>query len=369
MLIRDKEALKEYDSFHRLWQGIPSVAVTKHGRIFVTFYSGGMKEEIGNYCLLVMSDDGVHFSEPVAVAKTEGKRCFDPNLWIDPEGKLWFTWAESPENGVFAAVASDPDGEIPDGEDFPAGSELGLRFSEPIKIGEDVMMNKPVVTKDGRYLFPIAVWAKTVKPKDYEYREEKEDGAFVYESRDGGRTFSKLGGADLPRRSFDEHMIVERKDGSLRMYIRTDYGIGMADSFDGGKTFVNGRDSMLGGPNSRFFIGRLRSGRLLLVNHVGFTKRDHLTALLSEDDGETWPYQLLLDERAKVSYPDVMEGPDGMIYVVYDRDRGYYKNSVEEMRAAEREILMATIREEDIIAGTLVTPGSELKRIVSKLRT
>ena len=146
-------------------------------------------------------------------------------------------------------------------------------------------------------------------------------------------------------------MIVERKDGSLRMYVRTDYGIGAADSFDGGKTFVNGRDSGLGGPDSRFFIGRLKSGRLLLVNHADYTRRDHLTALLSEDDGETWPYRLLLDERPKVSYPDAMEGPDGQIYVVYDRDRGYYKNSVEEMRASEREILMAKFREEDVIAG------------------
>ena len=356
MLITDVNELKKYDSAHRLWQGIPSVAVTKRGRIFVTFYSGGMKEEIGNYCLLVMSDGGVHFSEPVAVAKTEGKRCYDPNLWIDPAGRLWFTWAESPENGVFAAICDAPD-------------EEPLRFSEPRKIGEDVMMNKPIVTRDGRILFPIAVWAKHVKPKDYDYKEEKEDGAFVYESRDGGETIETTGRVDLPPRNFAEHMLVERRDGSLRMYVRTDYGIGMADSFDGGKTFDPGRDSGLGGPNSRFFIGRLRSGRLLLVNHVGFTKRDHLTALLSEDDGETWPYQLLLDERTKVSYPDAMEGPDGMIYVVYDRDRGYYKNSVEEMRASEREILMAKFQEEDIIAGTLVTAGSEFKRIVSKLRT
>ena len=32
--------------------------------------------------------------------------------------------------------------------------------------------------------------------------------------------------------------------------------------------------------------------------------RSHLTALLSEDDGQTWPYYLLLDERNEVSYPD-----------------------------------------------------------------
>ncbi|MBR5739043.1 MAG: exo-alpha-sialidase [Lachnospiraceae bacterium] len=356
MLITDPEKLRKYDSAHRLWQGIPSVAVTKKGRIFVTFYSGGMREEIGNYCLLLRSDDGIRFSEPVAVAETEGKRCFDPNLWIDPAGRLWFTWAESPENGVFAAVSEDPDAEE-------------LIFAAPRKIGEDVMMNQPIVTRDGRILFPIAVWAKGVQPKGYDYREEKEDGAFVYESADGGETVKKTGRVDLEHRCFDEHMLIERRDGSIRMYVRTDYGIGMADSFDGGHTFENGRDSGLGGPNSRFYVGRLKSGRLLLINHVGFTKRDHLTAMLSEDDGETWPYRLLIDERAKVSYPAAAEGPDGMIYIVYDRDRGYYKNSVDEMRASEREILIGKIREEDIIAGALTTNGSELKRIVSKLRT
>lgn len=356
MLITDAEKLKNYDSVHRLWQGIPGIAVTKRGRIFVTFYSGGMKEEIGNYCLLVKSDDGVSFSEPVAVAKTEGRRCYDPCLWMDPPGRLWFAWAESPENGVYAAVCDAPDEET-------------LRFSEPRKIAEDVMMNKPVVTRDGRWLFPVAVWAKDVKPNGYEYKEEKEDGAFLYESIDNGLTFAKKGGVKMPGRSFDEHMAVERNDGSIRLYVRTAYGIGMADSFDGGKTFVNPRDSGLGGPNSRFFIGRLRSGRLLLVNHVDFTKRDHLTALLSEDDGETWPYRLLLDQREKVSYPDAVETDDGKIMVVYDRDRGYYKKSIEDMLSSEREILLAVIREEDIIAGRLVSEGSALGQIVSKLGT
>ena len=54
------------------------------------------------------------------------------------------------------------------------------------------------------------------------------------------------------------------------MLIRAKNGIGEAVSYDRGKTFTGERDSGLGGPNSRFFVRRLNSGRLLLVNHVNF---------------------------------------------------------------------------------------------------
>ena len=42
MLITDKNELKKYTTEHRIWQGIPSIEVTKGGRIFSTFYSGGI---------------------------------------------------------------------------------------------------------------------------------------------------------------------------------------------------------------------------------------------------------------------------------------------------------------------------------------
>ena len=106
---------------------------------------------------------------------------------------------------------------------------------------------------------------------------------------------------------------------------------------------------------------------MLLLNHVDFTKRDHLTALLSEDGGRTFPHKLLLDEREAVSYPDAMEAEDGYIYVTYDRKRGAYKKSLEEAYACDREILTARITEEDILAGRLVKEGSYLRQVASKL--
>ena len=151
------------------------------------------------------------------------------------------------------------------------------------------------------------------------------------------------------------------------MLIRTTYGIGISRSFDGGRTWSEGEDSTLGGPCSRFFIRRLRSGRILLINHFGFKGRSHLHAMLSEDDGKTFPYKLLLDERRHVSYPDATEASDGSIYITYDRERGGFLHSLDEVYRNAREILIARITEEDILAGELVSPTSRLQTVVSKL--
>ncbi len=356
MLITDKNELKKYTAQNRIWQGIPSIEITSRGRMFVTFYSGGVKEEIGNFCLLLVSDDRKNFSDPIAVTYKEGCRCFDPCLWIDPLGRLWFTWSCMPECGVYGSICENPDADE-------------LVFSDPFYIGSDVMMNKPTVLSTGEWLFPIAVWHAGLRP----YLDPKnefpieESRAFVYKSVDCGKTFERLGGVDMPCRSFDEHMLLEKKDGSLWMLVRTTYGIGSAYSYDGGKSFGEGGDSGLGGPSSRFHIRRLPSGRVLLLNHFDFKGRNNLTALLSNDDGKTFPYRLLLDKRDAVSYPDLAIGKDGYLYVVYDRERGAFLKSMDEVYASAREILYAKFTEEDIIAGRLVSEKSELAVIVSKL--
>lgn len=355
MLITDKEILKKYGTSKRLWQGIPSIEVTKNGRIFITFYSGGTKEEIGNYVLLVQSDDGIHFSEPIAVAYEEGHRCFDSCLWIDPLGRMWLTWAIYPNNGVFATICENPDADE-------------LVWGEEFFIGNNVMMNKPTVLRNGEWMFPLAVWVEAwASDVTGDGSGIVEKGSYAYMTSDNGNTFQKLGYADVKERSFDEHQILEMKDGTLRMFVRTKYGIGAADSYDGGKTWNKDFDTGYGGPSSRFHITRLRSGRILLVNHYQFEGRNNLTALLSEDDGKTFPYTLLLDERKDVSYPDAKEADDGYIYITYDRERGAFKSNLKEVTDSAREILMAKITEEDILQGKIVSEESSLKQVVSKL--
>lgn len=362
MLITNKLELQQFSAAHRLWQGIPGIEVTKNGRIFSTFYSGGTNEGHLNFVVLEISDDGGNsFSEPIAAAFKKEGRCYDPVLWIDPTGRLWFTWAyasESEESGVFGAICENPDADV-------------LAWSDVFYVGAYVMMNKPTVLSTGEWLFPLAVWDPKIKmfglpPEDYGHKKE-ETGAFVYKSIDHQGVFSRLGGVVTPRRTFDEHMVIELRDGGLRMLIRTEYGIGISHSYDGGNTWTPAEKTKLGGPNSRFFIRRLKSGRMLLINHYLHRERDHLTALLSEDDGKTWPYYLLLDERANVSYPDATEASDGYIYVTYDRERGAARRNLETCMNDAREILFAKITEEDILAGKLVSPDSRLRCLISKL--
>ena len=360
-LITDKELLKKYAPEERLWQGIPSIEVTPGGRHFCTFYSGGTMEEIGNYVMLFTSEDGEDYSDMIAAVYEEGQRCFDPNLWIDPLGRLWFTWSRLPDYGIFASICDEPDAEIP-------------VFNEPFCITAEAcaMMCKPTVLSTGEWLFPCALWQPFLMKGCWGVvlPEGTPVGALAFKSSDNGKTFMRL---SAPKQtgdySFEEQTILEKLDGTLAMYVRTHYGIGISYSYDRGESWTDLKESGIAGPDSRFHIRRLASGRVLLINNNPEKPRarHNMTAFLSEDDGATFPYSILLDERDQVSYPDCAIAPDGSIVITYDRERGGWAPSFEGLYSAAREILTARVTEEDIIAGKLVSDGSYLKRVISKL--
>ena len=335
----------EYQTAARLYQGIPGITRAKSGRLWATWYAGGKGESKENYVLVVTSgDDGVTWTEPVLVIDPPGDiRSFDPCLWTAPNGRLFLFFAQADASnklhdgrwGVWYTTC-----EQPDCADSP--------WTKPVRIDDGIMLNKPTVIRDGSWLLPVAMW------------NDKQHGAGVMRSCDQGRTFKWIGGAGDGMSSM-EHMIVERKDGTLWMLMRIKDGIAESISNDGGVTWSAPTRSAIEGPGSRFYISRLRSGRLLLVNHLGFArtgpgpeKRSHMTALLSGDDGKTWPHKLLLDERKEVSYPDAVEAEDGRLYIIYDRGR-----------YSEREILMAATSENDILAGH-PGPSTKLNVVINK---
>jgi hypothetical protein len=179
----------------------------------------------------------------------------------------------------------------------------------------------------------------------------------VIASTDQGLTWSFRGQAIVPERVFDEHMIVERQDRSLWMLVRAAYGIGESTSGDRGKTWSPGCRSGIRHVNSRFFVRRLHSGKLLLVTHEppdGVT-RSHLIAHLSDDDGDTWYGGLMIDERPGVSYPDGVQSPDGAIYLAYDY-----------ARRADRTILMATFTEQDVMNGTWASSRARRRVLINQ---
>lgn len=340
-----------------LGQGIPSIGMSKGGRIFATFYSGGIRENVGNASFVIMSDDdGETFTEPILVAQPdETHRTYDACFWLDPLDRLWFIFNLMPDHSVWASICDDPDADE-------------LVWGEPREIGFEIMINKPIALSTGEWLFPTAAWRPGIwsrlNPALESKREER--GVFVFKTSDNGETFTKHGHTKVPFVDYEEPMMLEQQDGVIRMLVRTTYGIAETFSYDRGKTWSPSFPSEIKGPCSRFHIRRLSSGRVMLINHHEFKNRDNLTVYLSDDDGKTWPHKLLLDERNEVSYPDAVEH-NGFVYIIYDRERGDAKHSVEEACGDAREVLIAKVTEEDILAGKLVNPGSRLKHIISKL--
>lgn len=365
---------RTYGPAQRFFQGIPGLARAPGGRLWATWYSGGTDEGPENYVVLVTSgDDGNTWSPIKFVIDPPGQvRAYDPVVWVDPQGRLWWFYSQSyrwwdGRAGVWAAITDNPDAADP-------------AWQAPRRIADGIMMQKPTVLKSGDWLLPIAVWSHEPRrdapagsnrevPGDYLRWNPETVGTHVYRSTDQGASFSRHGTAKVPNVRFEEHMIVERRDGSLWLLARTNAGISESVSADGGRSWTEGQPSTIPHVPSRFFIRRLASGRLLLVKHnprmdtawqMGNVRkvwetRSHLTAYLSEDDGKTWLGGLLLDQRLPSSYPDGAQAPDGTIYIVNDFDRH-----------GAKEVVMSRFTEDDILAGKLVRPASRTGILVNK---
>lgn len=330
-----------FERQNRLYQGCPTIASTPGGKLYAGWYSGGSREpSLLNYNIVARSNDGgLSWTELFAIDGYADERLqsLDIQFFTAPDGRLWVCWVQRdykiPSNqpghlNEWAIICDDPDAESP-------------VFSDPVFIGDGFLRCKPTFLNDRRWLLPAYNW--------------QTDFYAYLESNDNGCTFQpKQAGRKVPT-PFDEAQFLERTDGSLYMLARTNgTALAACESPDGGTTWNDGYLTDIPNPSTRFYLQRLPSGRVLLINNHDAKARINLTAFLSEDDARTWKYSLLLDAR-NTSYPDVALGKDGEIYVIHDRGRCSFK-----------EILLSRITEDDIIAGKLVSDDSFQNTIVSK---
>lgn len=350
--------LPEY-GYDRLDYGMTiGIERTPKGRLWACWVAGGDNEDA--FFVLACSDNnGKTWSDPRVVidphdpSLSEERRTIVGNLWTDPLGRLWLFFDQAMtyfdgRSGNWYSICENPDSDNP-------------VWSEPVRIWHGCTLNKPAILSDGSWLLPISLWDRGKIREPYKEAFHELDSlrmANVFISSDQGKTWTRRGGVRFPKPQFDEHHIIERRDGSLWMTARTGDGIWESISYDKGKTWSEPQKYMkhIG---SRHFIRRLQSGRILLVRHGEIDERTHfrskLTAYLSEDDGKTWIGGLMLDERRGVSYPDGFQAPDGTIYISYDRNRD-----------EDGEILMARFREEDVLEGEFKSRRSKCKILISK---
>lgn len=350
--------LPEYD-YDRLDYGMTlGIARTPGGRIWAAWVAGGDSPE-AFFVLNSSDDEGESWSKPRLVLDAQSENLPRPrsilvgNLWTDPKGRLWLIFDQSMDmfdgrGGVWATRCENPDDEVP-------------RWSAPRRIWHGVSLNKPLVLKSGEWMMPISLDQRGGLGvfKGCFAALDPLRGANVFVSSDEGATWDRRGAATFPHPDWHEHMLVERRDGSLWMLARTAQGLFESVSSDGGRHWTEAVPSAIRHPVARFHLRRLASGKILLVKHGlridSHEGRSQLTAWLSEDEGRTWRGGLVLDERKGISYPDGFQAPDGTIYLSYDRNR-----------STEGEILMARFTEEDILAKEFKGPKSKGRILISR---
>lgn len=350
-LVVNPSSVDKYSAENRKFSGISSLAVSNNGRMWAVWYAGiSPGEDLNNYVVVSTSGDHGQTWEEVLVIDPDGPgpvRAFDPEVWIDPGGQLWIFWAQSNDRemtlhtdgvnaGVWALRVKNPD-------------ERNPSWSIPVRIEEGIMMCKPMVLSTGEWVLPVSTWSA-------------DNGAKMVVSTDNGQHWKVRGAVNVPEatRNADENMIVERKDGTLWMLVRTLYGIGESISHDKGHTWSPLIPSKIQHPTARFFIYRLNSGNLLLVKHGPIDMkigRSHLMAFISKDDGHSWSDGLLLDERTGVSYPDGQQTNDGTIYITYDYSR-----------TGNQNILLTSFYESDIesVSARKIIEVFKRRKIISK---
>ena len=331
--------------------------VTRSGRVW-TAWIGGEDGPVA-YLLASYSDDHgqswrqpVFVIDPAAYGLPMGTRvgCF----WCDPLGRLWLFFKQSCSHfdgscSNWYIRCDQPDAETP-------------VWSEPNYVSFGASITKPIVRQNGEWLLPVSLWERwhIGKPFQYCYHElDAVRGANVFLSDDEGVHWRYCGGHIFNDSCFNEHSVLELTDGRLWMLSRCHKEIAQSFSENGGRAW-GPQSTAFPHANAKCVARRLQSGQILLIKHgkdfVNRTGRWDLTAFLSSDDGETWKGGLLLDERrggTGVSYPDIAQAPDGTIYVHYDRGR-----------TTHAEILFARFRDEDVLAGKLVSSDAVLKNIV-----
>ncbi|HSH96140.1 MAG TPA: exo-alpha-sialidase, partial [Roseimicrobium sp.] len=350
----------QYSDEQRDYAMVIGMDRTSKGRIWAAWVAGG-DSDLGYFVAASSDDNGTTWSKPrLVIDPPEApsglrRRILVGTFWTDPTGKLWLFFDQSMgyydgRGGSWAITCDNPDSDKP-------------VWSAPRRIWHGATLNKPLVLKNGEWLMPISLWTRDrIGPSSLRDGFKELDDlrmANLFVSTDQGATWNRRGGVRIPYTDFDEHMFVELKDGRLWLLARTKYGIAESFSSDTGRTWTEPKPSSIQNVSARFFLRRLASGNLLLVKNgplnIRLPGRSHMMAFLSDDEGSTWKGGLTLDERDGVSYPDGFQDPDGTVRILYDRNR-----------AKDREILMGSFTEADVLAGKIVSTNSQLKQMVSK---
>ena len=256
------------------------------------------------------------WSAPYLLIREPGVACWNPVLFHSADGKLWMYYKFGPNVRTWtgARLRSDDDGHT-----WSAPEHLPAGLLGPIK-------DKPLILKDGTIISGTSVesyssWA-----------------VWIDRSTDNGKSWTMFGPITVPTQptptqhpgqpelvsGIIQPSIVSLGGKHLRLYARATSDIGRicaANSFDNGITWTEAHPTDLPNPNSGIDAVSVRDGRIILIYNHTTTGRTPLNLAVSSDGDHFKIFETLEDEPGEYSYPAIIQGTSGELYITYTWNR------------------------------------------------
>jgi predicted neuraminidase len=306
------------------------------GHLLAAWFAG-THEGHPDVSIWVARFDGDHWLEPVKVADEPDVPLWNPVLFRDRAGAVWLFYKAGPTVPAWTGLyVKSLDG----GQAWSAPTTLPAGLLGPAK-------NKPTTLSNGDILCGTSTeswrsWA-----------------CWVEISCDGGQTWSRYGPITapgwtgqvvetdepvtgtwdavthsliLPQKHYGviQPAVWEYAPGRIKMLMRATQRVGVvcsASSNDNGCTWTPASPTDIPNSNSGLDAVRLADGRIVLACNPAREGRIPLSLLMSEDNGETWPWRRDVETESggpsvpEYSYPSVIQASDGRVHVVYTYQR------------------------------------------------
>jgi sialidase-1 len=288
-----------------------SFATLASGRIlfcYSQFYGGAADESPARIVRIHSDDQGRTWSDPVTVVEnTGGNNVMSVSLLRLASGKL----------AMFYCIKNSW---IDCRPHMRESTDDGATWTEP-KLAQDapgyfVLNNDRVIqTSKGRLIMPLAFHrSKGTDPHTSKSWDARAIATWRYSDDEGGTWHEAASWWAMPVPSgsgLQEPGVVERADGSLFSWCRTDQGGQYGfESSDAGRTWTPPVPTEMKSPNGPASIKRLPGSNDLLAiynDHSGKfpfppKKRNPFVAAISSDGGKTWPHRKLIESDPEGLY-------------------------------------------------------------------
>jgi predicted neuraminidase len=286
------------------------------GQLLAAWFGGKHEKDPSVEIWMSSKPKGGTWSAPVAMTDFPTVPTWNPVLFRDSSGKVWLFFKIGPDEQVWIGA-------------YRTSSDEGKTWSDVVYLPAGLLgpiRAKPITLSDGAILAGTSVEAYQTYT------------AWMERSEDGGKTWTIHGPLvyDGVRRGLIQPTIWETKDHKVRALMRSTRVIGAiveSTSNDGGRTWGPVTKTSLPNPDAGIDTVKMTDGRVALIFNNTARGRSPLNIAFSDDDGKTWGFPYVLEnEPGEYSYPAMIQGRDGNLYMTYTWKRIRIKHVVVDPR-------------------------------------